>query len=396
MTNKALSNLRVIDLTYDIAGPYCTKLMAGFGAEVIKIEHPHTGDTMRSIGPFFKNNEGIEHSIPFLWLNTGKKSITLNLKKEKGIEILTRLVQRADVIVENFPPQMMTSLGLNYKTFREIKPGLIMTSISNFGQTGPYKDYEAEEIEFYALSGGMYLTGDSEKPPLSSGPAICQYSAGLYAYTATLLALFQRGFDGKGQYVDISIQESGLELIEITLADYLQTGKDAKRGGHIFVPWDLYECQDGYATIISMPARHWHSAAEIFEDPSLFDKKYYHMRDRIQQRGDYEELLKSCLKSYKKKELFHAGQARGLAFGYIAPFDDVLESPQHQERDFFVEIDHPVVGKHIYCGAPFKMSRTSWQSIRAPLLGEHNQTIYGQLMGCSQIEIQQLREQEII
>jgi len=396
MKEKALSNLRIIDLTHSVAGPYCTKLMVGFGAEVIKIERPETGDGMRRLGPFYKNHEGLETSIPFLWLNTGKKSITLNMKTVKGTEILKQLIKNADVLIENFSPGVMHSLGLSYETLRDFNPRLVMTSISNFGQTGPYRDYKAEEIEMQALSGIMYMTGDPEKEPLASGPALCQYTAGKHAYIATLMALFQRGQTGQGQYVDISIQESGFEHIEITLSYNLQKGKQAKRGEHLFVPWDMYKCQDGYATIIAMPSRHWHRASEIFEDTMLFDKKYLHVLDRIKYRSEYEELLKSRVKTQKKKELFHAGQTRQLAFGYVADLDDVIESPQHKAREFFTEIDHPSVGKHKYCDAPFQMSRTPWQSYRAPLLGEHNQEIYTGVFGYSQQEIKQLSETGII
>ncbi len=396
MKNKALSNLRVIDLTHYIAGPYCTKLMAGFGAEVIKIERPRTGDRMRSMEPFYKNQADIERSIPFLWLNTGKKSITLNLKPDKGKEILKRLVKDADVLIENFSPRLMPGLGLSYETLKEINPCLIMTSISNFGQTGPYRDFKAEDIVEYALSGGMYMTGDTEKAPLASGPALCQYTAGQHAYIATLMALFQRAYTGEGQFIDVSIQESALEHIEITLSYNLHMGKNAKRGGHRFVPWDMYECEDGYAVITAMPYRHWHRASEIFEDLRLFDKKYDHVLDRVQHRSEYEALLKPCVKAHKKKELFHAGQTRKLAFGCLAGLDEVIESPQHRDREFFVEIDHPAVGRHKYCGVPFKMSKTQYQNIRSPLLGEHNQIVYRERLGFTQQEILQLQAEGVI
>ncbi len=396
MKNKALADIKVIDLTHYIAGPYCTKLMAGFGAEVIKIERPETGDRMRSAGPFHKNKEGLETSIPFLWLNTGKQSITLDLKTEKGVSIFKQLISDADVLVENFSPGVMQKLGLSYDTLCKINPALVMASISNFGQTGPYRDYKAEEIQMQAMSGIMYLTGDPESAPLSSGPAISQYTAGQHAYIAILMAMFQRGISGEGIYVDISIQECSLENIEIALTNNLLSGGKAKRGRHMMVPWDMYQCQDGYIDIISMPARHWHNAAEIFDDDRLFDKKYAHMRDRMTHRDEYEEILNDCVKSHKKKELFHKGQDRKLAFGYLAGLDDVTASPQHAERAFFDEIDHPVTGTHKYCGAPFKMSESPWRSARAPMLGEHNQDVYGGVIGYSYEEIKQLEELEVI
>lgn len=396
MKNRALSNLTVIDLTHYVAGPYSTKLMAGFGAEVIKVERPKTGDKLRSIGPFFKNREGLETSIPFLWLNTGKRSITLNLKTEKGVEILKELVKDADVVIENFSPRVMPSLGLGYETLQEINPGLVMASISNFGQTGPYTDYKADEIELDAMSGLMYVTGDAEKPPLASGPAVCQYSAGLHAYVAILFALFQRGSKGQGQYVDVSIMECGIEHIETRLSNFLELGKNSKRGPHSFAPWGLYACRDGYAAIICAPFRHWTRGAELFDEPRLLEEKYRHVRGRVQHRDEVNALVQPWLSAHTRKEIFQAGQEHDLAFGYLANFGEVLESPQHEARGFFVEVDHPAVGKHKYCGPPFKMSQTPWESDRAPLLGEHNQAIYGDLLGYSSRQIDHLRKQRVI
>ena len=396
MAEKALSHIKVIDLTHYIAGPYCTKLMAGFGAEIIKIERPKTGDKLRSTGPFFKNQEGLETSIPFLWLNTGKKSITLNLKNEKGVEVFKKLVRDADVVMENFSPRVMPNLGLSYENLREINPGLVMASISNFGQTGPYKDYKAGEIELNAMSGVMHMTGAPDKSPLTSGPAMCQYSAGLHAYTAILLALFQRGITGKGQYIDISIMECGMEHIENTLTNFLHLGKNGKRGAHTFAPWGLYRCKDGYAAVICAPFRHWTRGAEIFQEPRLIEDKYKHVKYRDQHREEVDALIQPWLSNHKKEDVFHKGQEHNLAFGHLATFEETLESPQHKARDFFVEIDHPEVGKHKYCGTPFNISHTSCESQRAPLLGEHNEDIYNNLLGYSTQKIQCLQEEGVI
>jgi CoA:oxalate CoA-transferase len=393
---KALSHIRVIDLTHFIAGPYCTKFLAGFGAQVIKVEPPKTGDKLRSVGPFFRNRESVETSIPFLWLNTGKKGVTLDLKTEKGVGVLKALVRQADVLVENFSPQVMPGLGLSYETLREINPRLIMASISNFGQSGPYRDFKAEEIQIQAMSGMMHLSGDANGPPLAAGPAVCQYVAGLHAYLAISMALYRRGSDGTGVHADISILESALENVETQLASHLHLGTNPKRGSHLGVPWDLYPCEDGYAAIISMPARHWHRAAEILEDPELFDRRYEHILGRVKDRHNYEDRLKHCLKTHKKITLFHAGQSRHLAFGYLASLEEVLASPQHKERGFFVELDHPATGKQRYCDAPFKMSESPWQSFRAPLLGEHNRLVYGDMLGYSIDELGLLEKEGVI
>src|SRR5579871_5808423 len=259
MPEYALSDLRVIDLTHHISGPFCTKLMAGFGADVIKIEKPGSGDGLRRIGPFYGNIEGPENSIPFLWLNTAKRSMTLNLKKTEARDILLQLIRGASILIENFAPGDMARFGLTFDLIHKINPRLIMTSISNYGQTGPYTDYQAEEITAYAMSGLMQLTGRPDRQPLSSGPAMTQYTAGIQAYIATTLAICHRATTGTGQHVDVSIQESGLGNIEVALAEYLHAGKKANRTGdeHPLVPWKLYPCKDGYAAIIGGPMRHW-------------------------------------------------------------------------------------------------------------------------------------------
>jgi len=398
MADRALSHIRVLDLTHYVAGPYCAKLMAGFGAEVIKIERPPMGDPIRSVGPFCNNEQNLESSIPFLWLNTGKKSITLNLKTETGREIFKELVRQADVVIENFSPRVMPALGVNYDRLYQLNPRLVMTSISNFGQTGPYRDYRAEEIVAYALSGLMYLTGDPEKPPLRSGPAVTQYTAGLHAYLATLMALYQRGASDRGQHIDVSIQECALDNIEVAMVEYLQLGKVAKRTGdqHPLVPWQLYPCQDGYVAVVGGPVRHWLRSAEIFEEPKLLDEQYQHMFGRMIHRSEVEALLQPWLGTHNKKDIYYAGQARRLAFGYLATLAEAFASPQHQAREYFVEIDHPVVGVQKYCGAPFRPSETPWHSARAPLLGEHNAEIYGDLLEYAPSDIQRWTDQGVI
>ena len=396
MTSAALSQIKVIDLSHHIAGPYCTKLMAGFGAEVIKVEPPSTGDALRRVGPFHKDIESVETSIPFQWFNTGKKSVTLNLKSPRGADLLKRLVRDADVLVENFAPRVMPGLGLDYETLSRVNPRLVMTSISGFGQSGPYRDYEADEMQVEALSGMMQVTGDPQRPPLKAGPAVVQYSGGLHAYSGTLMALLQRRVTGRGRHVDVSLMDCGLENIEIVLSNFLQVGRTPKRGPGPMLPWGLYRCRDGYAAVLAMPQRHWRRAGEIFDDPRLFEDRFAHVLDRMKHRHEYDQMLEPCVRARSRKEIFEEGQARRLAFGYLASPAEALESPQHAARGFFAEIDHPVVGRHRQCGAPFRMAATPWRAARAPLLGEHNDAVYGTALGLGAAEIQGLRGEGVI
>lgn len=396
MAEKALSHLSVVDLTHYLAGPYCTKLLAGFGADVVKVERPGTGDGLRGMGPFYENKAGVERCIPFQYLNTGKKSITLNLKNAQGVEVLKDLVKKAEVLVESFAPRVMPSLGLDYETLHRINPRLVMASISNFGQTGPYRDYKADEIELQALSGLMHMTGDPDQPPLATGPALSQYGAGMHAYAAILMALFQRGTTGDGQAIDVSIVETGIENVETRLANYLHVGKTSKRGPHTFAPWGLYECEDGYVSVIGAPFRHWPQGARMFDSPELLKDKYRHVRGRAENRETVDAIIRPWIAARKRKDIFRAANEHKLAFGYLASFDEVRDFEQHKARGFFEDVDHPETGRHAHFGAPFKMSETPWETGRAPLLGEHNAEVFGQRLGYSDDRIRSLSGQGVI
>jgi crotonobetainyl-CoA:carnitine CoA-transferase CaiB-like acyl-CoA transferase len=381
MANQAFSHLKVLELAEGIAGPYCAKLLAGFGAQVIKVERPGTGDRTRKIGPYCQNQPGVERSIPFLWLNTGKKSVTLDTETPGDREAMEQLIREVDVLVMDWQPGPTMDHGAEYERLRSRNPGLIMTSISNFGLTGLYRHYQADEITHYAMGGLMYVTGDPERSPLMSRPAICQYSAGMHAYIATLVALFRRAETGLGEHIDLSIHESSLENIELILAEQLHAGKTARRKNdeHVLVPWQVYPCQDGYAAIVGGPMRNWLKAVDLFEEPKLFDAKYRGMDGRMQHRPEVAALMRPWLSTHTKEEIYRAGQARGLAFGALATLEETLRSAQLAAREFFVAVDHPVVGRHPYAGAPFRSAEMSWQSERAPLLGEHNEAILGRI-----------------
>lgn len=396
MKAKELSDITVIDLTQNVAGGYCTKLLAGFGARVIRVDPPEA-DGAGGKGTLFSDVEnGETKGISYLWLNTGKKSITLDIENTRGREILKKLLQQADVLVETLPMETAKKCDLEYEAVSAINQGIVQISISNFGRSGPYGNFEAEEIQFQAMSGMMHLTGDRAKAPLAAGPSICMFTAGLHAYTATLMALFRRNVSGAGQHVEVSIHESSMENVEIGLAQHLQQQTNPVRGPHPGVPWATYACRDGYCVIISMPARHWHKAREIFDDPVLFEERYDHILGRIKDRQEYEGRISRCAKKLTRQELFFQGQERNLAFGYVAGLREGLELVQHQERGFYVEQDHPWTGGHTICGAPFKLPETPWQSERAPLPGEHNHEIYCGVLGCTGEEITTYRHEGII
>ena len=224
----ALEGVSVLDLTHRIAGSYCTKLLADFGADVVKIERPG-GDPGRLTGPFLNDDADPEKSLPFSYLNTNKLSVTLNFKHPEGIEILRSLVRECDILVENFAPRVMSSLGLDYNSLRQENPRLIMVSISNFGQTGPYRDFKAADIVEYALGGLMYIFGAYDREPLKHAFNQAQFKAGTDAASAALMALYHQRMTGEGQHVDVSIQEAVASGLRDVVNNFTYTGAVRRR-----------------------------------------------------------------------------------------------------------------------------------------------------------------------
>jgi crotonobetainyl-CoA:carnitine CoA-transferase CaiB-like acyl-CoA transferase len=397
-TGAPLGHLTVVDLTHYVAGPYCTKLFADFGATVLKVERPRTGDPLRREGPFAHGEAGPERSLPFLWLNTAKRGLTIDLKSPEGRALLHGLLDRADALVENFSPGVMERLGLADDALASRHPRLVRTSIRNFGETGPYREYRATEMTLYAMSGGMVATGDRDRAPLASGPAIMQYTAGMHAYLGTLMALYRREATGRGERVEVSIQESGLENVEVALTEHLHLGRTARRSGdqHTMVPWQCHPCADGQAAIMGGPVRRWLAGARMFDEPRLLEEPFRDMAGRMKHRAEFESLLRPWLARHSKVDIYHAGQRHGLAFGYLATLAEAFASPQHRARQFFTGTDpHPEVGSYTVSRPPFRMAETP-PPRRAPLLGEHNDLVFGEEMGYAAADLDRLRGAGVI
>jgi crotonobetainyl-CoA:carnitine CoA-transferase CaiB-like acyl-CoA transferase len=396
-----LEGVKVVDLTHYLAGPYCTKLLATLGADVVKIERPASGDPARYLGPFATGKPNAEAGAWFLYLNTAKKGVTLNLKAPEGREALLKLVSSADILVENFRPGVMGRLGLSYESLQKENPALVVTSISNFGQTGPYRDWKAAEVNLYASGGLMNITGESEQEPLKEGAPLAQLGAGQNAFVATMTALLYAEDTGEGQHIDLSIAEYATNILENALMQYSYSGQEYSRvgnRGYGRAAWGIYPCGDGYVGIIAGPDQNWPEVAKIMEREELADPKYASRQGRLLYADEVDALMLPWLLDHNKVDIFKAGQEHGLGFSFVATMQDLLEMEQLQDRDYFVELDHPVAGRLQYPRPPIspQLPVGPWVYRRAPLLGEHNREVLVERLGYSDQELTRFREQGVV
>ncbi|MDY6855476.1 MAG: CoA transferase [Thermodesulfobacteriota bacterium] len=395
--SQSLHGVKVLDITHYIAGPYCTKLFADYGAEVIKIERPGQGDESRRLGPFPDDRPDPEKSGLFLHLNTNKKGITLNLKTDLGVKICKELVKWADILVESFEPRVMPSLGLNYETLHKINPRLVMTSISNFGQSGPYRDYKASEIVLYGMGGAMCSTGLPNRPLKLAGSMI-QYQAGTFASVPTMGALLASKIQGIGQHVDISIMESQLGSVDRraqNILSFAYSGETAffrsTRLGFLILPHGRYPCKDGFIEYAGAEPIFWPRWVKMLEMPELLNDPRFKDLTDLTYKDEFEAIFLPWLIERSKQEAMEKAQNEGVPGAALKTTEDVFKDPHLEERGYFVEIDRPVSGKIKYTGAPFKMEKTPWKIRRpAPLLGQHNEEVYNGLLGYTKQEIKTL------
>ena len=394
-----LSGLKVLDLTHYVAGPYATRLMATQGAQVTKVERPDGGDPARRMGPFPGDVPDPERSGLFLYLNTSKKSVTLNLKNEAGKAILKELVAESDVLVENFEPRVMPGLSLDYETLSAVNPAMVMTSISNFGQTGPYRDYRASEINLYALGGLMYITGERDREPLQMAARLCQYGAGQNALVATLAALWHRENTGQGQCVDVAISEYIATILENALSMYSYTGASVTRTGNRGygrAAWGPYPCEDGYVGVIGAPDHRWPAMADIMGIPALAEPRFATRAGRQEHADELDALMLPWLAQHEKRDIFERAQQGGLGFAYVATPGEILQMEHLRHREFFAQVEHPRAGTLQYPTDPFKTQGMDWKLEPAPMLGQHNEEVLCGRLGYSREDLARLREANVI
>ena len=393
-----LNGIRVLELGGHTSAPFCAKLLAQYGAEVIKVEPPHIGDPARLKGPFAGDEPHPERSLPFLYLNSGKLGITLDITTTTGRSMLDCLVADSDVVVQNFSPAESAQLRLDYPGLSEANSAAIAVSITPFGLSGPYRDYPATDIVTFAYSGHLYHSGDSDREPLRNALDQSWYVAGVNAATAATVALFQRLTTGKGQQVEASAVEClATHLVQaIPYSDYMGAikGRRPVRGSGFE---ELMPARDGYVVPSVQGSQPWSVVADLIGLEELQDEKFASGAGRIEHGEELKGLLVKGLAEWDRKPLFEASGERRLVFGMAQDAGDIFDCPHLREREFFVEIEHPVAGPALHPGLGPHLSPGVAPADRpAPLLGQHNREILGGRLGLTDAELVCLRANGII
>ena len=377
-----LDGVRVLDFTEGIAGPWCTRLLAAWGANVVKVERPGVGDAARQWGPFAHDAPGIERSLLFLYLNGNKRSITLDLKEAANQPFVADLVRWADIVVESFAPATAERLGITYAALTDVDPTTVLVSVSSFGHLGPYRDFQATEIVEYALSGLMYHIGDYDREPIMHGASEAEYFAGINAANGALASLLVREATGQGQHVDVSIAEcltmmlSGNELPTYSyLGGVMRRGPRGTGGFNTITP-----CADGYVVPGTIGAS-WEEFASFLGTPELLEPPFLDPTSRMRHAAEMNEIVSRVVRPGNRFDLMNGAQARGLAWGAVQSPADLVACPHLAARRFYVEVEHPVAGKLTQPGVPFRPTISTPEPQRpAPLLGQHGDEIRAEIL----------------
>ncbi len=397
LPQRALEGLRVLDFSHALAGPYCTLLLADYGAEVYKLESPQGGELSRGWGPPFAGGQ----AAFFLGLNRGKRGISIDLKRPEGIELCLRLLDRMDVVIENFRPGTMDRLGLDYQTVRARNPRVVYCSISGYGQAGPSSDEAAMDLIVECSSGFMSITGTEDGEQVRSGYAVADINAGLFAVIGVLMAVQHRDRTGIGQYVDVSMFDSMISAMSSNYMAYLGSGRVPRPLGSSFptvVPYRVFHASDRVFSIAVGSEKLWATFCQTIAHPELQSHADYATNAlRIKNRQALETILQDIFDARTAAEWVEVLNSVGIPCSLVRTFDEVVEHPQAAVRQMFPWMEHPTAGKHRVTGSPVKMSETPGRpTTGAPLLGQDTAGVLSEVLGLDSKKIGQLMADGII
>lgn len=394
-TGLALQGIRVLDLGQIYAGPYAGFLLAMAGADVIKIEPPQ--------GEFLRARAAVSGGIiPFAMLNTNKRSATLNLKHGRGRELLLRMVRDADVLLENFAAGTLGRLGLSWDVLHAANPRLIYASATGYGRSGPYRDYPAMDLTIQAMAGVMSVTGFPDRPPVKAGPAIVDYMGGVNLYAAIMTALFQRERTGRGQQVEVSLQEAIYPTLSSNLG-LLFAGKGTQRtgnrhGGLASSPYNVYPTSDGYIAIICVSDLQWQTLTKVMGRPDLpNDPRFAALKDRVRNMDQIDAIIGAWTMTLTKEEAFRRLISEDVPSAPVRDLDEVINDQHMHERGMLHHVDHPQFGKLVLPSSPLKLhDAPELPRQESAALGTHNAQVYETWLGLSRAETDALKGEGVI
>jgi len=391
-----LTGIKVLSFGRVLAGPFAAMMLADLGADVIKIEDRKKGDMARTNGPFIGDS-----SSYFLSVNRGKKSMTMNLRHEKAKEIIKKLIQKMDILVENFRPGIMKKIGLEYAVVKKLNPSIVYVSISGFGHNGPYSHKPAFDMIAQGMGGTVSITGEPNRPPVRVGYSIGDMGAALFAVSATLAALYEREQSGEGQHIDVAMLDSQVALCENACARYFATGEVPEPIGSrhpIITPFQVFPTQTDEMVLIAFGKGEWEKLCSMIGREDLIaDERFKTAANRTENHALLEPILCEVFRSRPRNEWLSIFEKAGLISSPVNNIKQVVEDPHVRAREMIIEVEHPRLGKLNLVGTPMKFSRTPCQIKKtAPDLGEHNGEILKKELNLSLADIEELREDKVI
>jgi formyl-CoA transferase len=401
---QSLNDIRILDMTRALAGPYCTMMLGDLGADVIKVERPDSGDETRGWGPPFVGKPYGAYpgeSAYFIAANRNKRSLTVNIQSAEGQEIIRRLASICDMLIENYRTGALDQRGLGYADLHGLNPGLIYCSISGYGRTGPFAAYPGYDAILQAEGGMMSITGPVDGPPSRVGIPIVDITSGMFAATAVLAALHAREITGKGQHVDVSLFDSHIALLANAASNYLVGGEPPRRLGNAhpnIAPYEAFSARDGSFVVGAANERLWGLLCDVLGRPDLrADSRFSTNADRVANRDTLIEELNEAFSQRDAEEWLADLVKAGLPCGRINAIPEVFAHPQAQAREMTLECQHPTAGPVRLPGFPYKLAQTPAEIRRPPpTLGEHTEDVLTGLLDYSPEAVRSLREKGAI